>query len=284
MTNENKIRRGYIDVGERQLHYRYAGDPANPTLLLLHQSPSHSVMYEALMGELADEYYMLAPDNPGFGGSDPLPIEDVSIAAFAAVIEAFLKAMGVGECLAFGHHTGAAIAVQLEHDFPGTFQGMALSGPPLLDEQLRQMLPAMAAPAEADSDGSHLAFAWQRLRLRDADAPLELTEREVISALASSDAWHASYAAVARQDLASQLPAVNCPALVFAGGEDPLRNSVEGTLALLPQGVGADPLAGGRTYLCEQQAVEVATLLRGFFGPLARAMNPEWPVSIGGES
>ena len=65
-------RRAYIGQAHGQLHYRQAGNPEGPALLLLHQAPSHSAMYEALMAELEDEYYLLAPDLPGFAVTERL--------------------------------------------------------------------------------------------------------------------------------------------------------------------------------------------------------------------
>ncbi|MBC7923843.1 MAG: alpha/beta hydrolase [Ferruginibacter sp.] len=52
------------------LFYREAGSPHNPALLLLHGFPSSSFMFRNLMRDLADRYYLIAPDYPGFGHSD----------------------------------------------------------------------------------------------------------------------------------------------------------------------------------------------------------------------
>jgi len=49
--------------------YREAGDPANPTLLLLHGFPSSSQMFRNLIPKLADRFHLVAPDYVGFGQS-----------------------------------------------------------------------------------------------------------------------------------------------------------------------------------------------------------------------
>jgi pimeloyl-ACP methyl ester carboxylesterase len=54
-------------VGEVEVFYREAGDPKNPTLLLLHGFPSSSHMFRGLIPLLADRYHIIAPDLPGFG-------------------------------------------------------------------------------------------------------------------------------------------------------------------------------------------------------------------------
>ncbi|HSF51455.1 MAG TPA: alpha/beta fold hydrolase [Nitrososphaeraceae archaeon] len=51
----------------------------NPTILLLHGYPASSHMYRNLIKELEDEYHIIAPDYPGFGNSDQLPINKFEI-------------------------------------------------------------------------------------------------------------------------------------------------------------------------------------------------------------
>ena len=261
------LRRAYLDVEGIQLHYRSAGDPDLPVLLLLHQSPSSSAMYEALMARLEEKYFLLAPDTPGFGNSDPLPgrVDTLEIADYARVLRRFCESLDVLPCHVFGHHTGAAIAVQLEHDFPGTAVAMALSGPTLLSEEQKRGLPQLASPFPVDESGDHLQAMWQRLRDKDREAPAAITQRELLSAFASGDSYQASYRAVTRQDFEGQLPGIACPVLVFAGSEDPLYGAVKPTLARLSRGKGLELPGGERTYVCERQAELVAVALADFF-------------------
>jgi len=50
--------------------YREAGDPALPTIVLLGGFPSSSHMFRDLIPQLAGKFHLIAPDYPGFGGSD----------------------------------------------------------------------------------------------------------------------------------------------------------------------------------------------------------------------
>ena len=52
------------------LFYREAGDPARPTIVLLHGFPSSSHMFRNLIPKLAVKYHVIAPDYPGYGYSD----------------------------------------------------------------------------------------------------------------------------------------------------------------------------------------------------------------------
>ena len=262
------MRRAYVDVAGIQLHYRYVGDPHKPALLLLHQSPSSSAMYEPLMALLQDRFFLLAPDTPGFGNSDPLPGGvDISVGSYASYIKRFLQAIDIDRCQLFGHHTGAAIAVQLEHDFPGTVSAMALSGPTLLNEEQKLKLPLMAAPFPLVESGAHLISMWERMRAKDPSVPLAISQRELMSAFGAGDAYQASYTAVVAQDFASQLPSLACPVLVYAGDNDPLYQAVAPTLALLHNGSSHILPGGERTYICERQAELVADILARFFLP-----------------
>ena len=57
-------------VQGRDVFYREAGDPAAPTLVLLHGYPSSSFMFRQLIPALEDQLHLIAPDYPGFGNSD----------------------------------------------------------------------------------------------------------------------------------------------------------------------------------------------------------------------
>ena len=260
------IRCGYVDTDSGQLHYREAGDRSLTPLLLLHQSPSSSEMYLALMDKLAGRYWCIAPDNPGFGNSAAdfgKPVSEIDVGDYACSIHQCLQGLGIDRCAVFGHHSGAAIAVQLEHDYPGTASAMVLSGPTLFSEAMKAALPAMSAPFPQDESGSHLLGMWERLRGKDPSVELNLSLRELRLAFTAGEHYQQAYAACGAQDFAGQLPAIECPVLVFAGANDPLRDAVAPTLALLQRGSTVD-IGPSRTYVCEQDADKVAAVIEEF--------------------
>ena len=56
--------------------YTEAGDPEDPDLLLFHgiNAAASSHEFHTVFGDLAEEYHVIAPDLPGFGGSDRPPL------------------------------------------------------------------------------------------------------------------------------------------------------------------------------------------------------------------
>lgn len=258
------IKRGYVPAGRAQIHFRRAGQPSLPLLVLLHQTPSTSAMYEPLMHALADRYDVLALDTPGFGGSDAIDGE-FSIANAASALAAAVRWIRPGPGFWFGHHTGAALALQVACTHPEQVARLAMSGPCLLDEALRARLPQLAAPVPVSADGSHLHLLWLRMQAKDADAPLHIVQRETLAGAAAGDGYPQAYRAVVEVDTAAQLRALQCPTLVFAGTLDPLYGQLDAAYRLLRDGRKAE-IAGARTFVCERDTAEVAQLLSDFFG------------------
>ena len=84
----------YADIDGLKVFYREAGDPRNPAMVLLHGFPSSSHMYRNLMAELADKFYLIAPDYPGFGNTDA-PSPDAVLLHVRQVVRGGGEAAGI---------------------------------------------------------------------------------------------------------------------------------------------------------------------------------------------
>ncbi len=226
--------KGYVDTGFGQVHYRKTtGERGGLPIVLLHQTASSSVMFETLMGELGDQFDCVAPDTPGFGGTDAPP-EPGSIALYARVLADALSALGIERCLLFGHHTGVSIAVQMLHDRPALAERLALSGPCLLTPEAAADFATKTQGMVLKEDGSHLQVVWERIQGKDAEAPLELKQREAMLTLVAGTRWHEGYHAVFEHaEFGAQLAAVACPTLVFAGDKDTVYHLLRPSFDLL---------------------------------------------------
>ncbi|MCH9695356.1 MAG: alpha/beta fold hydrolase [Gammaproteobacteria bacterium] len=255
--------RGYVPVSFGQMHYRFAGTTNKPVVVLLHQTPSNSAMFEQLMQLLATDFRLLAPDIPGMGMSDPLP-GDSSITDFADAMLEFFDELGLDACCLFGHHTGASIAAEIAAIRPRIVTAIAMSGPTLLTEEQKLSLPAAAQTFPLSENGEHVQRMWQRMRNKDGELPLELALRETLFGLQLGERYSQAYAAVIAQDFATSLKACEAPALLFAGTGDPMFEQLDAAAGLMGNAI-TRTIDGAKTYVCETHSAEVADLLRNFF-------------------
>jgi pimeloyl-ACP methyl ester carboxylesterase len=231
-------------------------------LVLLHQTASSSAMYERLMLLLDGEFYVVAPDTPGFGGTDPLP-ERATIARYAELIAEALRRLEIERCILFGHHSGASIAVEIAHREPEFVDRLVLSGPPYLTKaQLEAIVPSVS-PVELDDSGSHLSSVWKRIRAKDPTAPLDLRQRETVLNLVAGARYPEAYEAVFAHDLGARLSTVACPTLVLVGPDDTIYASAEPAARRLRDGQLRVFPRGG-TYICDREPELVAAALRDF--------------------
>lgn len=260
------IKKLYIETSRGQVHGRMTARQFGLPLVLLHQTASSSAMYEKLMAEMAADlsadFWLVALDTPGFGQSF-VPVERPSTAFYATVLWEALDQLDIGFCHLFGHHTGAAIAVQMADAAPERVGKLILSGPPLLSEAPIKRLRAGLQPIVPDADGRFLSHTWQRLRHKAPDAPLDLSLRETLLTIQAGHSYPLAYEAVFDQPFAKQLASLSQPTLLLAGEQDSLHACLQPAHALLPHSTMRSlPNADG--YLCDRQPERVAAVLREF--------------------
>src|SRR3954471_16433956 len=90
-----------VEVEGLRVAYREQG--AGPAVLLLHGWPTSSFLWREVMEPIAEANRVVAPDLPGFGGSDkPLGIR-YGFDLYDRVIDGFLEALGVEAVAIAGH-------------------------------------------------------------------------------------------------------------------------------------------------------------------------------------
>jgi pimeloyl-ACP methyl ester carboxylesterase len=157
------MERGYLTVEGRRVHYRRLGD--GPPLVMLHGSPGDSAVVEHEMAAAADRFTCIALDTPGFGGSDPLPGQVLTVKDLARATAAAMAALGLPACRVFGTHTGAAIGVELGAGWPEQVSGLVLEGLPIFTEaEIDALFKGYFAPMIPDPLGGHLTSTWVRFR------------------------------------------------------------------------------------------------------------------------
>jgi pimeloyl-ACP methyl ester carboxylesterase len=247
------------------VHFRAVGKPRADRLplVLLHQTASSSAMFERMMPLLDEEIYVVAPDTPGFGGTDALP-ERATVARYAEVLLEALRRLEIEKCVLFGHHSGASIAVAIAHRAPAFVDRLMLSGPPYLTKAALEKLVPSVTPVTLDENGGHLASVWKRIRAKDSNAPLELSHRETLLNLIAGARYPEAYEAVFAHDFESELRGVKCPTLVVVGPDDTIFASAEPASRLLSNG-RFHVFPRGGTYICDREPELVAAALRDFY-------------------
>jgi pimeloyl-ACP methyl ester carboxylesterase len=109
-----------IQVNGVNLFYREAGNPASPTVLLLHGFPTSSHMFRNLIPRLADSYHVVAPDLPGFGFSDAPARSgfEYTFDNLARVTEGFTEKLGLKRFAIYIFDYGAPIGLRLGLNHP----------------------------------------------------------------------------------------------------------------------------------------------------------------------
>jgi len=116
----------YIRVEGHRIHYIEAGK-ASPPLILLHGGGSDCarLSWAPILPELAGSFRVLAPDLPGFGESDTIPLNR-PIEDTARYLNHFLERVGVRVCHLAGLSMGGAIALSLYFRRPSRVQSLTL--------------------------------------------------------------------------------------------------------------------------------------------------------------
>ncbi|PCJ27529.1 MAG: hydrolase [SAR86 cluster bacterium] len=115
-----------VEIEGLEVFYREAGNPENPTVLLLHGFPTSSHMFRELIPALADDFHLVAPDYPGYGFSSmPAVTEfEYSFENIARLMGEFVDAVGIDEYSIYLMDYGAPIGYRLAAAQPERIQSL----------------------------------------------------------------------------------------------------------------------------------------------------------------
>lgn len=256
------LTRHFFHASMGQVHVRLQGNPTHPAVLLLHQAPSHSGMFESVMNILGDAFFCIAPDFPGSGDSPALA--KVSVEQIAEVLGEICQSRGWDIAVVFGHHSGASVAAEFATRFLKSDAKLILCGPPLLTAEQKANLPNTVPDLTFRADGSHLKQGWDYFRNKDPEISPQVSQRELASALAMGKGYRDLYQAVCEHDFQQTLEKIANPTLVFAGQKDVLHPAVGKTLSYLKNGHKGE-IGNASTYVCDSHPYDVADRISGFY-------------------
>ncbi|MSO98455.1 MAG: alpha/beta hydrolase [Rhodospirillaceae bacterium] len=157
------IKKGFVNVGKGQVHYRLAG--SGPPIILLHDSPRSSVLHMPLLKEFADQFTVIAIDTPGYGNSTPLDLgRQLEIPDFGTALADTIAAFGVERCPVYGFHTSSKITLAFAAKHPERVAVAILDGlslPPGGADPA--FIASYMKPFTITESGGHLAEEWTRV-------------------------------------------------------------------------------------------------------------------------
>jgi pimeloyl-ACP methyl ester carboxylesterase len=151
---------GWLDAGGIRTRYLEAGDPANPTVVLLHGIGGSLELFTPNIGPLSAHFHVLAFDLVGFGLSDKVE-HDLEIHHYVDHLENVLSAKGLTDVMFFSVSLGSWVSVAFAARHPDRVTRMVLIAP-------AGLLPAPAAMAKFSQEQAYESVdhpTWERLSL-----------------------------------------------------------------------------------------------------------------------
>ena len=134
--NLNDVRYKTVEIEGLNVFYREAGNPDNPTILLLHGFPTSSHMFRDLIPQLADEYHLVAPDYPGYGQSSMPSVDEFeySFDNIANIVDQFIDKVGLKSYSLYLMDYGAPIGFRIATKHPERVEGLIIQNGNAYDE------------------------------------------------------------------------------------------------------------------------------------------------------
>ena len=189
---------------------------------------------------------LLLRDTPGYGGSDPLNAENITIQDIAEATIELADSLGINVFGLYGFHTGASISIAIGHQFPERISSIACNGVVVLENStLENIMENYLPPFIPQWDGGHLTWLWSRMReqliffpwhertkearMKFDISPPEILHENTLEVLKSGDHYRAAYGAAFQYRNENFVPQLTIPNLITAASLDPLSASLKNT-------------------------------------------------------
>ena len=220
MTREGQ-RASYVETRRGVVHAVESG--AGFPILLLHQTPRSWDEYRDVLPLLGRAFRAIAMDTPGFGASPPAADDPPSIELWAQTALALLDALSIERAAIVGHHTGAAIALEIAAAAPSRVAALVVSACPFVDAERRakHAQKPVIDEVEPRPDGAHLTELWERRRPFYPPGDIDLLTRFMADALRCGKMAAEGHRVVNRYRMEERIGRVKSPTLVLAPTDDP---------------------------------------------------------------
>jgi 2-hydroxy-6-oxonona-2,4-dienedioate hydrolase len=154
---------GYLEAGGVRTRYLHAGDPAKPTLILLHGSGGHAEAYVRNLEAHAEHFSTWSIDMLGHGYTDK-PGHPLEIRHYVEHLLAFLDTIGVERAHLSGESLGGWVVSRVAADHPDRVDRLVLNtaggSQADLEVMKRIIMLSMAAAEDPNWDTVQARITW----------------------------------------------------------------------------------------------------------------------------
>ena len=138
--NLNTVRYGTEAVDGLNIFYREAGGPKKQAVVLLHGFPHSSHQYREVLAQLANEFYLIAPDYPGFVDSSFPNVDEYTYTFdnIAKTIDEFLIQRAVTDYVLMIQDYGAPVGFRIATAHPEKVKGFVVMNGNAYEEGLNK--------------------------------------------------------------------------------------------------------------------------------------------------
>jgi pimeloyl-ACP methyl ester carboxylesterase len=132
-----------MNVDDLDIFYREAGSRDSQAIVLLHGFPTSSYMFRNLIPALADQFYLVAPDYPGYGNSSMPSVDefDYSFDNISHIMDRFIQLLDLSKYSLYLFDYGAPVGFRIAAKFPEKVEALIVQNGNAYDEGLPGMRP-----------------------------------------------------------------------------------------------------------------------------------------------
>jgi len=136
-----------MKVSDLEIFYREAGSTGSPAIVLLHGFPASSHMFRDLITALEDQFYLIAPDYPGFGNSSMPPQDrfEYSFDNLAEITDQLIQALGLNKYSLYVMDYGAPIGFRIATKHPEQVESLIIQNGNAYEQGLRDFWAPLKA-------------------------------------------------------------------------------------------------------------------------------------------
>lgn len=190
-------------------------------LLLLHAWPLDARMWEPQLGLVPDGVPAIAPNHPGFGGTEPAG-EVMTMALAADHAMQALDDAGADRAVVCGLSMGGYIAFEIWRRSPERVAGLILANTRAVADAEEAAAARRALADRLRSEGNVLAEEPPALLAEGAPSELQARVRGWIADQPAASIGAAALGMAERPDSTPDLPSIDVPTLVITSTEDRL--------------------------------------------------------------